>query len=253
MEAGINALSAVCWSKVGALDLPRPSAYSPPTINQRLTTECGEREVVFTMSSFSTMGPTPTNQKIQSTALLCNPRYLVAYNVTTVVSEAPTGSLVSIDDKFFDRNKTDLNSSTFGLQNFETQFLDSKWATYYQSPIVNENPTTKPSLGGPLILLAATMMDPGSEFNPSFNDTGLLNQARRVKQRFLGEALQVVFVSIGQDNAQKIVAQVTDTKIRLLMGHWIGITLGVILLISVVMVAFIFYCSRLQRCPLNID
>ena len=72
------------------------------------------------MSPFSTTDPTPTNQTIQSAALLCDPRYLVAYNVTTVVSETPTRSLVSIDDKGFDRNRIDLSSSTFGLQSFET-------------------------------------------------------------------------------------------------------------------------------------
>ena len=140
------------------------------------------------------------------------------FNVTTVVSETPTGSLGSIDDKGFNRNKIDFSSSTFGLQSFETQFLDSKWATYYQSPIFNDNPTTKPSLGGSLVPLAATMLDPGSDFDSVFNIIDLLNQTRRVKQRFLGEVIQVVFVLVGNDNAQKIVAQVTDTKIRLLVG-----------------------------------
>ena len=232
VEGGNKAPSAGCWSKVGALDLPTPSPYTPPIINQSFTPECGEREVIFMMSPFSTMGPTPTNQTIQSIAQLCEPRYLVAYNVTTVVSDTPTGSLVSVDDKGFDGNKIDLNSSTFGLRSFETQFLDSKWATYYQSPVDNDNTTSNPSLGGPLVLLAATMVDPGSDFDPMFNATGLLDQARRVKQRFLGEALQAVFVSVGKENAQKIVAQVTDTKTRLLAGHWIGFTLGVILLSS---------------------
>ena len=125
------------------------------------------------------------------------------YNVTTVVSETPTGSLGSIDDKGFNRNKIDFSSSTFGLQSFETQFLDSKWATYYQSPIFNDNPTTKPSLGGSLVPLAATMLDPGSDFDPVSNVIGPLDQTRRVKQRLLEEALKAVFVSVGNDNAQK--------------------------------------------------
>ncbi len=143
----------------------------------------------------------------------------------------------------------DLGTSMMDLRSFETQFLDSRWANYFQPPSdVNTDTVLRPSLGGPLILLVATMVDPGSEIGQIFNAAGLLDQARRVKQRFFGEALQAVFVSVGKKNAQ-----VTATKTRLLVGHWIGITLGVILLASAAMFALAFYSSRQRRRPLNLN
>lgn len=115
------------------------------------------------------------------------------------------------------------------LRSFEAQFLDSKGANYFQPPVSAFHPVSRPSLGGPLILLLASIANPGSDLGPIFNATGFLDQARKVKQRLFGEAFQAVFVSVGEKNAQKIVAQVTATKTGLLVGHWIGITLGVIL------------------------
>ena len=74
-----------------------------------------------------------------------------------------------------------------------------------------------------------------------------------MKQRFFGEALHAALFSVGTKNTEKIVAQVTVTKMRLLVEHWIGITLGVIFLTSAAMVALVFYYSRLQRRSLSLN
>ncbi len=87
--------SGGCWSDVGDMNLTAPSSYQPPTINQSSTPECGDREVIFIVSPFN------TNQTNGSIAQLCTPKYFAAYNVTTIVSDTPSGSLVSIDDEGF--------------------------------------------------------------------------------------------------------------------------------------------------------
>ena len=177
--------------------------------------------------------------------------------MTTSVSDTPTGSLISIDDDGFNRTKVDLDSSTIDLRSFRTQFLDLRWANYFRPPdevlSISDNYSIRLSLGGPLILLAATIANPRSNLDPIFDAPGFLDQARRVKQRFFGEALHAAFFSLGTTNAEKIFAQVTVTKMRLLVEHWIGITLGVILLTSAAMVALVFYYSRLQRRPLSLN
>ena len=241
--------SGGCWSSVGTMNLPVPSGYQAPTINQSSTPECGDREIIFLVSPFH------TNHTNGTIAQLCVPKYFVAYNVNTTVRDTPTGSLVNIDEESFNRTKVDMDSSTIDLRSFETQFLDPKWATFFQPPGDDEatGAEFRPSLGGPLILLVATIVDPRSRLDPLFNAKGLLDQARRVKQRFFGEALQAVFVSVGKQNAHNFVTQVTATETRLLVGHWIGITLGGILLTSAVMVALAFYCSRLGRRSLNLN
>ena len=238
-----------CWSSVGTMNLPIPSGFEPSTTNQSSTAECGDREILFVVNPFH------TNQTNGSIAQLCAPKYFVAYNVTTIVSDTPTGSLVNIDEDSFSRAKLDLNSSNIDLHSFEAQFLDSRWATYFKPPgdVSDTGGEYGTSLGGPLILLVATVVDPRSDLDPIFHAEGLLDQARRVKQGFFGEALQAVFVSGGKQNVQKIGAQVTASKTRLLVGHSIGVTLGNILLVSAAMVALAFYCSRLGRRPLNLN
>ena len=245
--AGFNPISAGFWSNAGALDLPTPAPETSPINNQSKTQECGDREVIFLMSPF------PTNQTNGSFAQLCAPRYFIAYNMTTIVSDTTNGTLVSIDDEAFNRLKVQLDSTTLSLDDFETQFLDSNWAAYYQSPVDNDNVNALPSLGGPLALLAATLGDTWSDNDPIFNPTDLLRQARRIKQRFFGEALQAVLMSLPKDNSQKIVAQVTVTKTRLLVGHWVGIALGIIFLTSAALIILTFYYSRLHRRFLNLD
>ena len=110
------------------------------------------------------MSPFHTNQTTGSIAQLCEPKYFVAYNVTTFVSDTPTGSLISIDDDGFNRTKVDLDSSTIDLRSFGTQFLDLRWANYFRPPdevlSIFDDYSIRFSLGGPLILLAATIANP---------------------------------------------------------------------------------------------
>lgn len=231
------------WSNAKTIKLPSSCGdYSP---NRSNTSVCGDREVISIRSHFD------TNQTNRFLAQLCAPSYFVAYNVTTIVSNSLTGSLFSIDE-ILNWTMLDLDFPFIDLLSFEAQFLDSEWENYYH-PADNVQFCQTSTLDGPLRLLAATIIDPVSDPGPLVDAAGLLDQARRVKQRFFREALQAVFVSVGKKNAHKIVAQVRATKTRLLVEHWIGISLGVILLASAAIIALAFYCSRLRRRPLNLD
>ena len=86
-----------------------------------------------------------------------------------------------------------------------------------------------------------------------YKGVGLLEKARRVKQRFFGEVLQAAFVSTGTGNIQRVVVQRTTTQKGLLVGYGIGIALEIILLLSVVMVILVHYYSQSRRRPLNIN
>ena len=230
------------WSNASTINVPEIYDCGGPASNQSNTPVCGDREVIFIMDH------SYTNPTVGSMAQLCAPNYFIAYDVTTTVSNSPTGSLIHLDDRSLNWTMLDLNSSFIDLHSFETQFLDPEWVNYSRPVDID-----KRCLGGPFILLAATSIDPASDLELPVDAAGLLNQARRVKQRFLGEALQAVFVSVGKQNAQKIVAQVSATKTRLLVQNWIGITLGVVLLTSAAMIALAFFCSRLTRRPLNLN
>lgn len=139
-------------------------------INQSSTQECGDREVILIVSPFH------TNQTNGSIAQLCALKHFFTFNVTTISSNTPMGSLINVDEEGFSRTKVDLNSSMIDLRSFETQVLDSKWANYLQPPVSDPYTISRPSLGGPLILLVATIVDPGSDLGPIFNVTGFLDK-----------------------------------------------------------------------------
>lgn len=87
--------SGGCWLNATTMNLPLPSYFLPLIINQSSMPECGSREVMFIVSPFD------TNQTKGSLARLCAPKYLVAYNVNTVISATPTRYLVNIDEEGF--------------------------------------------------------------------------------------------------------------------------------------------------------
>ena len=231
------------WSNVDTINLPLTLSEAL-AINQSSTAECGGREVIFIGSPFH------ANQTNGSIAQICAPKYFVAHNVTTTVSETRYQSEIIIDDKEVNQKKVELDHSFIDLGSFETQFLDPGWAAYFQPP--TNRLETRPSLGGPLLLLVATLQDPSSDLGPIFNTTKILDQAKMVKHLFFGESLQARLVAAGDKNSQKITAQIVATKTRLAVGPLIGVTLGVIFLTSAAMIAFAFYYSRLRRRPLNL-
>ena len=233
------------WSNTTAANYPTIANSDPPSIILNSTSECGTREMFFIAS------PLQSPQSNQSMAQLCSPKYFVAFNVTTTVDNTATSSLISIDEKTFNQTKIALDPSLVDLQSFEDLFLNPNWSAYFQPP--NGYNAERPVFGGPLILLAALLGDTGFSLNTTFDDTGLLDQAQRVKQRFFGEALQTAFVSAGKENAQQISAQLTIPQTRLSASYGIGITLGLILILSAAMIIFVYYCSRPSRRSLNLN
>lgn len=232
------------WSNTSATNYPTVANSIPPTIILNSTSACGAREMFFIAS------PLQSPQSNQSVARLCSSNYFVAFNVTTTVESTAISSLVSIDERSFNETKVPLDPSIVDLQNFEDLFLNQSWSAYFQPP--NGYNAVRPVFGGPLILLAALLGDTGFSLNTTFEGVGLLDKAQRVKQRFFGEAIQTAFVSTSEQDVQHISAQLTTTQIRLIASYGIGITLGLILLLSAALITFVHYCSRLSRRPLNL-
>ena len=232
------------WSNTTATNFPTVANSGPPSIIPNNTSECGTREMFFIAN------PLQSPRTNQSMAQLCSSDYYIASNVTTTVDSTVTSSLVRFDEASFNQTKVALDPSLVDLRNFEDLFLSQNWSAYFQPP--NGYSAARPVFGGPLILLAELLGDAGCTLNTTIESLGLLDQAQKVKQRFFGEALQAAFVSTGKQNAQQISAQLRTAQTRLIASYGIGITLGLILILSAAMTTFIYYCSRLSRRPLNL-
>ena len=230
------------WSSTAAPNYPTVANSLPPNIVSNSTSQCESQEMFFIASPFYSPN--------QSLAQLCSSYYYTASNVTAFVESTATASRVSFDEENFNRSRIALNVSLIDLHSFEALFLNPNWSAYYQPPGGFEE--IRPVLGGPLALLAATFGNSGFDIDEMFEGIGLVEHAQRVKQRFFGEALQASFVSTGTNSIERIPGQITTTQTRLIADVGIGIALGIILFLTAVMTALVYYCSRLKRRPLNL-
>ncbi|KAI4127319.1 MAG: hypothetical protein LQ347_004658 [Umbilicaria vellea] len=228
------------WSNTTAPNYPTTNIMDPTLIIRNNTSGCGTREMFFFAKPFD------SPQTNQSMAQLCSSDYFIAYNVTTTVENTAVSSLVRFDEIGFNQTKVALDHSLIDLQNFEELFLSSRWNAYFRLP-QDHHFTTRPLLGGPLILLAALLGAIDLNSNTTFEGVDLPYHAQKVKQRFFGEALQAAFASTSKQNVQQVSAQVTTTQTRLVVSYDIGIALGSILIFSAAMINIVCYCSRTSQ------
>ena len=83
-------------------------------------------------------------------------------------------------------------------------------------------------------------------------NTSVLNEAKAIKQRFLGEALQNTFASFDPKTAQLISGRLTQLEHRVVLNFAVGITLASLFLLSSVMFMAVLVYSRLSRRPLGV-
>ena len=228
------------WGGIASTFYPHPS-------NQ--TAACGNREILMLKRH---LFATTTND--ESIAQICTPVYYSADNVNVSVSNAGGLSMVKIDTQAFDTTKKKIDLSKMKFEELENLFTtDQRWSSHVMLPGA-ESPLSA-GISGPFILLAAMYGDmkfDQDSFKALPEAKDLLGNARKIRQRFYGEALQAALVPTGTRNAQAIDGQVTAIENRLFAAYGTGIALGACLLCSSVLLLLLFFSSRSARRPLNL-
>ncbi|KAE8449814.1 hypothetical protein EG329_007291 [Mollisiaceae sp. DMI_Dod_QoI] len=207
------------------------------------SSQCGDRTMFFLAAPESV-------QPYQAKGYICASGYYSA-NLPVTISNTGSSSSFSFDEKEFNRTKTPLSSNILNMTGFENTFLSQNWSTKFQPPDASTNPvmTTRPSVGGPLILVGAQN---GFDMLAMIANPNLVEQARQVKQRLLGESMQSVFQQIGTRQAEQTQGQIGLNEERIVVSLVVGILLTVILFLSTAMIGLVMYFTRLHRRPLNL-
>ncbi|KAI9796263.1 MAG: hypothetical protein M1833_006432 [Piccolia ochrophora] len=213
-----------------------PSDWGFDTANS--SSECGPRSILFVSA------PYDYTSDFRIRGYVCSTTY-VAANVMTAVSISPLSSVVTFDEKKFDEGKVVLEPEQLNITGFENSFFAPNWTAKLQAV----NATLSPKIGGPLIPLAARH---NFDVDSMLDASDLIDEARRVKQRFFGEGLQSAFMATSKESATQLTGEIAVTEERVVVSIGIGLTLGILLLLIAGMIACIYHGSRLQRRPLNL-
>lgn len=208
------------------------------------TSQCGTRSMFFFAE------PYVQNETFRALGQICTSTYFSA-SLPVTVSNTESPPSIQFDTDTFESTKTPIAPSILDIATFEASFLSQSWSTKFQSPnsSSNHNLPLRPKFGGPLNLLGAQ-----NNFDVSrmMVNSNLVDQARQIKQRFLGESMTASFNRIGSENAGPIAGKTAVVERRIVVSTVVGIILAATMLLSAFMLLLVAFHTRLRQRPLNL-
>ncbi|RDW71544.1 hypothetical protein BP6252_08107 [Coleophoma cylindrospora] len=210
------------------------------------TEQCGNRSVILLSPPWSKYGDT----SFQPRGHICTSSYYSG-NVLVSVSNTGSSSSVTFDTNHFESVKVRVNPDAMNMSSFEAAFLSYNWTEKFQSPDVTGSPYLKQSseVGGPLVPLGAQY---GRNITTMLATTDFLDQARQVKQRFLGESMQTALNNLGIQQAESVLGTTSISQRRIVVNLGAAIILTTLLIISALLIIVVAWLTRLSKRPLNL-
>jgi hypothetical protein len=208
------------------------------------SSECGDRSMFIFATSYQ------EGENFQAQGQICKSTYFSAELPVTVTNDGSTSSF-AFDEIQFNISRASVPSSALDIQTFEKAFLSDAWSSKFQppDPSSNSTPPIRPRLGGPLVLLGAQS---GFDVTKMMSDSNLVDQARQIKQRFLGESLLAAFQQLGDQRRESVNGQVSTNEQKIVVSLPAGIILVATLLLSSLMIGLVTGYTRLHERPLNL-
>lgn len=208
------------------------------------STQCGRRSMYL----FAT--PYIENQTFRAQGQICTSSYFSA-SLPVTVSNIGTSSTVIFDTQEFENIKVPIPPTTLDIHTFENAFLSQNWSSKLRSPDSSSNPDLplRPRLGGPLNLLGAQN---NFDLQTMLANADLTDQARQIKQRFLGESMMSTFRQIGTQQAKPIIGTTLVSERRIVVSFVVGIILTAALLLSALIILLVAFYTRHHKRPLNL-
>ncbi|KAI1139925.1 hypothetical protein F5Y05DRAFT_336131 [Hypoxylon sp. FL0543] len=172
--------------------------------------------------------------------------YMGDTDATVTFNEGRTLVRVTIDELQYSRNRLQIPESTANLSSFQDAFLSPNWTVHLRQPSQNLGPYST----GPATLLSALY-----NFSPEemVSDPSMLQNVGNLKQRFFGELLRDKFDETSLDNPTNITGTTTQNRRRVVVVPAVAIILEVILGIQLLLLAVVFFKTRLSRRPLGLS
>lgn len=198
----------------------------------------GDEMLILTRSDWSMTGQ------------VCRTTYYIGSSIAMVV--LGTGqSVVTINESEYHSTRTPITPGTANITAFDNIFLDSNWT-------VHRNARTF----GPSILANSGFYSTGpanllSAFYQFFSDrimadTTIKDKMQNVKRQFFGEVLRNAFDLKTAKDVVEISGSVLTTSRRVIVVPLIAITLEIVILAQAILVAIVFYLTRISRRPLGL-
>jgi len=204
------------------------------------TQQCDSRQIILsTNDSWQGELVDTWSSSFKAEAWSCQTTYYAA-DIPVTASTASNGTILQIDDEAFSAGKSPLQNAILDQSRFEAAFLDKNWTSMIYTP----NYSDQENFGGASAILGALY-----DFNPASmigTDT-VVENARRIKQRFLGE---MILATVANNNLISQSGQVTDTQRRIVVNLPVAISVAVLFIISAALIALVLLLSTAR--PLNL-
>jgi hypothetical protein len=193
--------------------------------------------------------PWRSSQPFDIKGHLCTTQFLEA-NVSATVAMNGT-ALVTFDPSEFTKNKT-MDSAKYKIPQLQNSFFNASWSTKF--PAANQytiHNVTVP-FGGPLQAIAASVEYDNSPQKLVDSQT-IVDECRQLQQQWFGQMLLSSLSIERRPAAATVQGQVKVTERRIVTVMGIGVTIGVLFLMSSASLIAIAYVTRLKQRPLNLQ
>ncbi|KAI0843591.1 hypothetical protein F5Y06DRAFT_7055 [Hypoxylon sp. FL0890] len=242
-EDTFNGYGGSVWSSLSNLTITPDELSFDENFLSYAKDNCTQDEFIFITTKWST-NMTTSNFTIAAQA--CESRYYTGDTDATVLfNEGSSLVRVNIDESQYSHNRIQIPESTAKLSTFQDAFISPNWSVHLRQPSQNLNPFSS----GPATLLSALY-----NFSPQeiIDDPSMLQNAGKLKQRFFGELLRDKFDETSTDNPSNITGTTTQNRRRVVVVPAVAIILEVILGIQLVLLAVVFFKTRLSKRPLGL-
>lgn len=237
------------WWAASAADanqaLQNTPGVSPGIVVVNVTAGCSGRSYI------SYNKPWQSPEPFQIKGHICKTAFLEAEVSTTVSLDSST--VIWFDVVEFTKNQRPMDSAKYNLGSLQNSFYNTNWSTKF--PVLpNQNGVVAPHslFGGPLQAITANVRYNNS---PSvlLESNTIIDDCRKLQQEWLGQMLQLALSSRPASAATKVEGQIRITERRIVAVFGIGVTIGLLFLISSICLIAIVFLTRLGNRPLNLQ
>lgn len=201
------------------------------------TSQCDGKEIIIVTDSWS-------SSDAKYSAQLCGTEYYMA-NITTSIALTGDEPDISFNETQFEQNKVSIPDTLLNTTEFRSMLLSEDWPTYMISILWSQTAM----MGGPTVLLGA-MYD--YNMTALVNDPNWVTSAAKAQQRYFGEVVQAALTHQGVSQRNAMEGVVRDVQSRVVVQPGAAIALGVLFAISLFLVLFVWWCTRIKCRPLNL-
>lgn len=209
--------------------------------------ECDDSEFIVSLSpaDYDTGTALQVGRDFNVSAYVCTSRYYMAKMEVTAHSSG-TQSDIFIDEEQYHKERTQIPITTLNTTALQEIALSSNWSEY--------TPFMESDYDGPIISGLALPLSALYDFDIDrmIEDQNIVAQAKRIKQRIFGEAVQYSLLQRNNSHQGLIKGRIRTVQRRVCVVFGVAITVIVLLQVSLVLLIVVWLLSQRRRRVLSL-